>query len=67
MPEDGKANAALERLLADWLGLARTSVAVIAGGRARTKRVAVRGAPGELLVRLAGLLETGNEGRDNGD
>lgn len=34
VPEKGAANAALEKILASWLGIARSDVAVIAGGTA---------------------------------
>ncbi len=42
-PVDGRANAALERLLADALGVPRDRVGVIAGARAREKTVAIDG------------------------
>lgn len=42
-PEDGKANAALEALLAKTLRVPRSSVAVAKGATARVKTVAVEG------------------------
>ena len=42
-PEDGKANAALVRLLADTLALASQDVAIVAGHSSRDKIVAVTG------------------------
>ena len=43
IPEGGAANAALERLVADWLGVAKGTVSVMAGGKSRLKTVAVAG------------------------
>ncbi|MBL6749353.1 MAG: DUF167 domain-containing protein [Nevskia sp.] len=42
-PERGKANAAVESLLAEALSLPRSAVRVIAGGAARNKRVEIAG------------------------
>ena len=43
-PEDGKANAALEALLAKALGVAKSNVSVTRGQTARMKTVEVDGA-----------------------
>jgi uncharacterized protein len=51
VPEAGRANAALEALIAAWLGLPRSTVSVVQGGKSRLKRVAVTGDP-EHLSRL---------------
>ena len=51
VPEKGRANAALERLIADWLGLPVSSVSVAQGGKSRQKQVRVEGDP-DRLVRL---------------
>ena len=40
-PEDGKANAAVLKLLAKALGLPITSLEIIRGGNARTKIIAI--------------------------
>lgn len=54
-PVDGKANAAIERLLAKTLGLPKTSVRVIAGAQRREKTVAIEGATRrDILKRLGG-------------
>ena len=45
VPEDGKANDALERLVADWLDVPRRSVEVSAGGKSRVKTLVVAGDP----------------------
>jgi uncharacterized protein (TIGR00251 family) len=42
-PVDGAANAALERVLAEALGVPRTRVRVIRGARSRDKTVRVEG------------------------
>lgn len=43
LPEDGKANAALEKLIAKWLGLPQSAVEIVQGGKSRLKQVAVNG------------------------
>ena len=43
-PVEGRANAALEKLLANALGLPRSAVRVASGARAREKTVAIEGA-----------------------
>jgi uncharacterized protein len=53
-PQDGKANEALCRLLAERLNIARSAVRIVAGERSRTKRVIVRGVTAERLQNLAG-------------
>lgn len=52
-PERGKANDALTRVIADHLGLNRSSLFVLTGATSRQKRVLVEGlAPAELRQRL---------------
>ena len=52
-PVGGRANAALERLLADALGVPKSAVRVVSGARAREKTVAIEGArQEEVLSRL---------------
>ena len=43
IPEAGRANAALEALIARWLGLPPSTVGVAHGGKSRLKQVAVSG------------------------
>lgn len=50
-PVDGKANAALCRLLADQLGVPRTAVAVVRGSSARDKLVRVDGIETSIALR----------------
>jgi uncharacterized protein YggU (UPF0235/DUF167 family) len=53
LPEAGRANAALETLIARWLGVPPSSVAVAHGGKSRLKQVAVSG-DADALIRLIG-------------
>lgn len=59
-PEGGKANRALEELLADVLGVRRDRVSVVAGRAARRKVVEVEGleAP-EIARRLEAAIRAG--------
>ena len=50
-PEDGRANRALETLLAAALKLKKNAVAVAAGARSPHKRVAIEGLSHEEIVR----------------
>ncbi|WP_183432048.1 DUF167 family protein [Mesorhizobium sp. RMAD-H1] len=54
VPEDGKANKALEKLLAKVLGVAGSHVAVRSGATSRLKQVHITGDP----QRLAGSLRS---------
>jgi uncharacterized protein len=56
VPEDGKANTALQYLLADWLRVARSSVSLTAGGKSRTKSVTISGDTSELSASVATRL-----------
>jgi uncharacterized protein YggU (UPF0235/DUF167 family) len=51
--EKGEANRAVEVVVAEWLGMPKSSVAVTAGGKSRLKTVLVAGQPD----RLAALVE----------
>lgn len=54
-PSDGEANAALVRLVATSLGVARTRVAVVAGPTSRVKLLRVEGDPDTLVAAIAEL------------
>jgi uncharacterized protein YggU (UPF0235/DUF167 family) len=43
IPEAGRANDALETLIARWLGVPQSTVSVAHGGKSRLKQVAVAG------------------------
>ena len=63
-PEDGKANAALIALVAQWLGVPKSAVAVSSGQKSRLKSVAVSGDPGQLLDTIATLLDGTGRGAE---
>ena len=43
IPKDGAANAALERLISEWLAVPKRSVRLATGGKSRLKSVAISG------------------------
>jgi uncharacterized protein YggU (UPF0235/DUF167 family) len=51
VPEAGRANDALETLIAKWLGVPPSTVTVAHGGKSRLKQVAI-GGDAEALSRL---------------
>ncbi len=55
-PEDGKANAALLALVADWIGVPKSAVSLASGLKSRLKSVAVSGEPDKLLEKISRLL-----------
>lgn len=57
VPADGEANQAVERLLADWLGVPKSSVSVAAGHRSRVKSLQILGDTTSLESRLAARLD----------
>jgi uncharacterized protein YggU (UPF0235/DUF167 family) len=48
--ERGEANRAIERAVAAWLGVPRSTVTVAAGAKSRLKMVAVSGEPNRLMA-----------------
>ena len=50
--DKGAANAALVELLAKWLDVPRTSIAIVSGKKARLKRLSVQGDPVYLIARM---------------
>ncbi len=61
VPEDGRANEALCRLLASAFDRPRSAVSVLAGGKARVKRLRVEGNGAVLAARLAVFASTDAE------
>ena len=57
-PEDGKANAALLALVAGWLGVPKSAVALTSGQKSRLKSVSVSGEPDKLLEKISTLLDS---------
>ena len=56
LPEAGRANQALEKLIAKWLGVPRSTVSVTHGGKSRLKQVKVEGDADELVRLVAEKL-----------
>ena len=56
VPEKGKANKALENLMAKCLGLPKSSFEVISGHTSRVKTVLVAGEPKEVQAKLQTFL-----------
>lgn len=55
-PVDGKANEATEKLLARWLGVPRSTVAVTSGHASRHKRIRIAGASAEAVAGALALV-----------
>ncbi len=55
VPEDGKANAALQKLLAKALGLAPRDVVITSGATSRLKQVKISGDPETLALKLSDI------------
>jgi uncharacterized protein YggU (UPF0235/DUF167 family) len=56
IPEDGAANAALERLVAEWLKVPKSAARLVSGGKSRVKSIAVDGSSDVLESRLRAKL-----------
>lgn len=56
-PEKGKANKAVIALVAKALGLARSDVAITAGGRDRNKTLFITGEKSQLTERVDALID----------
>lgn len=52
-PEKGKANSALEKLMAKWLGIAQSRVSLVSGGASRLKTVFIAGEPEAVAAAIA--------------
>ena len=52
VPEKGKANASLIKMLAKKLGLPKTNIRLIAGEQSRHKTVLISGTPDEMMKLL---------------
>ena len=62
VPEDGQANAAVARLLADWLDVPKGAVTLAAGGKSRVKLLTIAGDGPELAKRATARLSQGKSG-----
>jgi uncharacterized protein len=56
VPEGGRANAALEILIARWLGLPPSLVSIVRGGKSRLKEIAIEGDDAALASLIADRL-----------
>ena len=66
IPEQGKANAALEKLVAAWLGVPRTTVTVSAGATQRLKTLRIDGDAAQLAAHVEALVRGLGKGKDSG-
>lgn len=57
VPEDGKANAALVKLLAKQMGVSKSAVCIVSGETSRLKTIEVSGEPEGLAKRLVASQE----------
>jgi uncharacterized protein len=57
VPEDGKANKAVIELLAKALRVAKSRITILQGLTSRHKTVLIEGDPGEILIKLKGILD----------
>jgi uncharacterized protein YggU (UPF0235/DUF167 family) len=55
VPADGAANEAVEKIVAKWLGVPRSTVEVVQGATARLKTLRVDGDPVKLIRQLQEL------------
>jgi uncharacterized protein YggU (UPF0235/DUF167 family) len=58
VPERGAANLALEKLIAGWLGVPRSTVRVATGGKSRLKTVTVAGDGEAVAQQVSDRLRT---------
>ena len=58
VPEDGKANAALEKLVATWLDMPQRSVTLASGGKSRVKTIAIAGVSAQVLAAIETALSS---------
>ena len=56
VPAEGEANAAVEKLVASWLGMPKSSVTLVAGARSRVKSLEISGDVASLAARLDAAL-----------
>jgi len=63
VPEKGRANAALIKLLAASWGLAKGDLEILSGGTTRAKLLLIRGGDAALMARLSAWYTTGGSER----
>ena len=57
VPDKGKANKALLKLVGEWLGVPVSSLRLASGSKSRLKSVAVEGTPEDLISMLRARLK----------
>jgi uncharacterized protein YggU (UPF0235/DUF167 family) len=57
LPSDGAANAAIEKLIAKWLEVPKSSVSVSRGMKSRVKVLVISGDANQLIDRLDNLWQ----------
>lgn len=62
VPEKGKANAALLKMLAKRWGIPKTSLSIRSGNKDRHKTVFVNSVDADVLVRIQQSIEQGSDG-----
>jgi len=62
-PDKGKANAAIEKLVAGWLGVPRSTASVSAGATQRLKTVHIDGEPEAIAALIRNRLGAGPTSR----
>lgn len=63
IPDKGKANAAVEKLVAEWLGVPRSTVSISAGATQRLKTIHVEGEPDRIAALIREQLGAGATSR----
>ena len=66
IPDKGKANAALEKLVAAWLGVPRTRVMISAGSTQRLKTLRIEGDAAELAAHIEARVQGLGKGKNSG-
>ena len=64
-PDKGKANKAVIALIAEWAGLPKSALSIVAGETDRHKSVLVTGNPAKLEALIASFTNTGNGNGEN--
>jgi uncharacterized protein (TIGR00251 family) len=61
-PEDGKANAAVAVLLANWLDQPKSAAEMVSGGKSRRKQILIRGDAVALMEKLVSVTASLQQG-----
>lgn len=58
VPENGKANKAIIDFLSDELGMAKSKMQIISGGKSRDKTIRIAGSSATIIRLIEGYLKT---------